>query len=214
MAARNERVSGALALYGIVLLEAESVPLAPQTQVIALRDLGAVVTAHSYETAPVSESDVAPYRAVIETVFSQVPILPAPLGVVFRSQDALLRWLELHYHALADALAYVHDRLAARVHVLRKVGGPAAFSDADDADMAALAAESLRAIRAAATAQAALAEPPREGLVMSAAYLVERDRWAAFVAAVAAEGQRRPSLRFAQSGPWPPYDFVRMQFGA
>ncbi|GAC1650802.1 MAG: GvpL/GvpF family gas vesicle protein [Gemmatimonadaceae bacterium] len=219
MALHDVTPPGALALYGVALIEADSVPFAAGTQLITLRELAAIVAPRAYQAVPVSERDVAPYREVIETVFSQAPVLPAPLGVVFRSKDALLRWLELHYHSLAEALAFVDDRLAARVHVLRRARGDVprtSDDDAEDADVdaTAVAIESLRSIRQAAAAQAALAEPPREGLVVSAAFLIERDRWSAFDAAVAAERQRRPTLRFEHSGPWPPYDFVRMQFGS
>jgi hypothetical protein len=46
-----------------------------------------------------------------------------------------------------------------------------------------------------------------------ASFLVERERWAQFEAAVLEEGRRDPELRYRVTGPWPPYDFVRMQFG-
>jgi hypothetical protein len=42
---------------------------------------------------------------------------------------------------------------------------------------------------------------------------VERDHWAEFEAAVAEQGRQDPELRYRVTGPWPPYDFVRMQFG-
>jgi hypothetical protein len=47
----------------------------------------------------------------------------------------------------------------------------------------------------------------------SASFLVDRSRWRAFVDAVALEGQRDPALEVRLTGPWPPYDFVRLQFG-
>jgi hypothetical protein len=52
-----------------------------------------------------------------------------------------------------------------------------------------------------------------EEVVVRASFLVDSERWASFEEAVAAEGRRQTALDFRVSGPWPPYDFVRMQFG-
>jgi Gas vesicle synthesis protein GvpL/GvpF len=50
------------------------------------------------------------------------------------------------------------------------------------------------------------------GLV-SAAFLVERERSRIFEDAVSEEAARHASLVIDLTGPWPPYDFVKMQFG-
>jgi Gas vesicle synthesis protein GvpL/GvpF len=47
----------------------------------------------------------------------------------------------------------------------------------------------------------------------SASFLVDRSRWRAFADAVATEGERNPAVDVELTGPWPPYDFVRLQFG-
>jgi hypothetical protein len=51
------------------------------------------------------------------------------------------------------------------------------------------------------------------GFMLSAGYLVERVLWQEFTEAVQFESGRHPRVRVAVTGPWPPYDFVRMQFG-
>jgi hypothetical protein len=43
-----------------------------------------------------------------------------------------------------------------------------------------------------------------------AAFLVEREQWNTFIAAIKEEQRRLPDLRFEHTGPWPPYDFVRL----
>ena len=53
-----------------------------------------------------------------------------------------------------------------------------------------------------------------EAPAMQAAFLVERAHWDAFVTAVAREQDARPDLRLTLTGPWPPYDFVRLELGA
>ena len=47
-----------------------------------------------------------------------------------------------------------------------------------------------------------------------AAFLIDRELWDDFVAAVDDQRRRNPGLALDLSGPWPPFDFVRMQFGA
>lgn len=53
----------------------------------------------------------------------------------------------------------------------------------------------------------------RDASDISASFLVERSRWREFADTVAAEKRRMPGLEIALSGPWPPYDFVRLEFG-
>jgi len=81
---------------------------------------------------------------------------------------------------------------------------------------AALAAESLRLLRAHAGATVTLPAAEgdaEEGIVARASFLVDTERWEAFEEAVSAESSRQRALDISVSGPWPPYDFVRMQFG-
>ena len=91
-------------------------------------------------------------------------------------------------------------------------------SQEDDSgkSLAGLAAESLRLLRslAAATVSLPMADGDDEdGVVARASFLVDTQRWQAFTDTVSAEGKRQPALDFRVTGPWPPYDFVRMQFG-
>jgi hypothetical protein len=143
--------------------------------------------------------------------------------VTFRSRETLLHWLSLHYVALAEALAFVEGRQVARVHVARPapVGGepdpdpdPGVRAEAEH-DLEASASEVFRALRRCAVALISVKPVGEEALPSTgASFLVERDRWAAFAAAVDEERQRFPDLTLDWTGPWPPYDFVRMQFGS
>ncbi|HVE79514.1 MAG TPA: GvpL/GvpF family gas vesicle protein [Gemmatimonadaceae bacterium] len=201
----------ALQLFGVALLDThahEIVPPAPDTLVVAVRDLGAVVAAADYDAPAPADAALERYREVVDAVFVRGAVLPAPPGTVFRSRDLVVRWLELHYHTLADGLAFVDERCEARVHIARR------GLNGDPDDLATTAAESVRALRRGAVAAVPLRADGRdERVVMRAAFLVERERWAAFRELVASEQQRHAGLEFRQTGPWPPYDFVRMQFG-
>jgi hypothetical protein len=155
---------------------------------------------------------IAAHQAVVDAVFQRGPVLPVPVGVVFRAPDVLKRWMELHYVALTDALDFVEDRAVARVHIHRADGKSAELETGSD--LAAAAAESLRAVRRKAVASVPLRTEAITGLTLSAAFLVERDLWEEFMAAVDDQRDAHHLLRFETTGPWAPYDFVRMQFGA
>ena len=43
-----------------------------------------------------------------------------------------------------------------------------------------------------------------------AAFLVEREHWGQFMTLLKEEQRRLPDLRFEHTGPWPAYDFVRL----
>jgi hypothetical protein len=168
--------------------------------------------------------DVDRHRAVVAEVFAHCAILPAPPGTVFRSIGVLRRWVALHHTALLGGLAYIEGRVEGRVHVRRSgtaapgrggAGGPAIAPHQDGASLETAATAIFHELGQEETAwvvtPAALAG--RDGGEASASFLVDRARWRAFADAVAAEQHRDPGLEVRLTGPWPPYDFVRLQFG-
>ena len=179
---------------------------------VPFRDLCAVVSDQgSFVLDDASPNEVARHRTIVDAVFQRAPVVPAPVGVVFRGADVLKRWIELHYVSLSGALEFVEDRVAARVHIAR-----ADAKDGDEeagADLAAAATESFRALRRNAVASLPLRLEKVTGLMLSASFLVERDLWKDFLRAVQEQHEAHHKLRFEITGPWAPYDFVRMQFG-
>jgi hypothetical protein len=202
----------ALTLFGVTFLESHDVrPPVPDTELIVVRDVAAVCAQDPYARLDVTPDRIDYFASVVDAYHQRGPMLPAPMGVVFRSRDAVQRWLELHFVALSDALNYVENRVAARVHVWR----PGEREEREvGADLAAVAAESLRVLRHAAISSVALRTEKLTGIVLSAAYLVENERWSEFAAEVEEQGRHNANLRFELTGPWPPYDFVQMQLGA
>jgi gas vesicle protein GvpL/GvpF len=211
----------ALRLHAITLAEVnhkETVPNATTewaalgpTMRVPYRDLCAIVSqqkAFLPDDEPGQHADS--HRAIVDALFRHTAVLPAPLGVVFRAPDVLTRWMELHYMSLTNALQFVDDRAVARVHVVR-ADGKAVDAEAGS-DLASAAAESVRALRRRAVASVPLRLEEVTGLVLSAAFLVERDSWKTFVDGVAEQQEAHQLMRFDVTGPWAPYDFVRMQF--
>lgn len=204
-----------LRLFGVAMSDnGHGDALAEGTETITFRDMAAVVGPASAARADRTDASLGEYREIIDAVFSRVSVLPAPAGVVFRSRDVILRWMELHYVTLHEALAFVDNRVAARVHVSRTVDTAETLSETTEvaSDIAAIASGSFRVLRRHAVASVPL-RSSEQGLTASAAFLVDRDRWPLFADVVREEDRRLTDLSYHLTGPWPPYDFVRMQFG-
>lgn len=251
--ARGQRSAPGLRLYGVVSLAApgrlavdgaaasararlQTPPLGtPAAEVVRVRDLGAVVAEARWAAEPLTAELVRGHRLVVEAVFAERAVLPAPPGALFRSRAALSAWMELHAASLAEGLRFVEDRAEARVTARSDAGAPP--DDAAASDEVARAAELFTALRREAVAHLVLradadggagvpeltpaagarAVPPTVTAAAlaagaHAAFLVDRSRWAAFADAVAREARRHPGLHLACGGPWPPYSFVRLDF--
>lgn len=228
--ARGGRPAG-LRLYGVVSLDAEPpgglAPMAAATELVAFRDVAAVVEPAPYAADPLAPPQLERYQAVVEEVFARRGIAPAPPGTVFRSAGALAGWLELHYYTLLEAVHFVEDRVVARVTAAWAGGGAAPARRAgplrlgpeapDDAlphdDLLAQVAEPFAALRREAVSLLVLrADDAGAPSAAYGSFLVERARWSHFAQSAAREAARHPALQLGVSGPWPPYDFVRMQF--
>jgi hypothetical protein len=202
-----------LRLYGVATVESgQAMSLAEGTTLLHYRALAAIVEPSPYSVSSLGDDEMGNYARVLEESHSRSTVLPAPPGTVFKSESTLMRWLELHYFTLTEALSVVEGHAAARVSVTTH------GSQEDDSKkgLAGLAAESLRLLRsqAAATVSLPMADGDDEdGVVARASFLVDTQRWQAFTDTVSAEAKRQPTLDFRVTGPWPPYDFVRMQFG-
>jgi Gas vesicle synthesis protein GvpL/GvpF len=202
----------AVRLYGLTPSDDHGAdPLPSTVQTVRLRDLVAIVGEAPYAPVTADEATVAAHHEVVESLFASRTLLPSPPGVTFRTAQALQRWMELHYVALSDALAYVEDRAGARVHIVRADGSPAA-SDAGT-DLAAAAADCMRALRRQAVAGLPLRTEHLTGIVLSSAFLIEREGWKDFTGAVRRLAMDHTRFRVELTGPWPPYDFVRIEFG-
>lgn len=207
-----------LRLHAVVPNNGHSTPSVEPTEdgnsFVSYRELGAVVSeTPEFRSEALGEADLARHRTAIDAAFRRGPVLPAPLGIVFRNPDVLVRWMELHYVVLQDALGFLEDRVAARVHAAPSGAGGARESLSEGAgEVAARASETFQALRRAAVSSAPLDPAPQSGTIASAAFLLERAQWSSFESAVAEQREAHTDLRLEVSGPWPPYDFVRMRF--
>ncbi|MBA2684684.1 MAG: GvpL/GvpF family gas vesicle protein [Gemmatimonadaceae bacterium] len=199
----------ALELLGLMAVaHDDAAPVAPGVTVIRVRDLGAAVRAapaESYDPA----NDDGQYEQLLDALFARGAILPAPPGLVFRTVDTMRSWMEQNYVGLAEGLTFVSGKCEARVHV--RPAQHLVPSESIDA-LALEASNAVRALRHGAVATVTLAEPEPPVLV-SVAFLLKTNDWNTFSEAVLEQERRFTDLRFEQTGPWIPHDFVRLDLG-
>ena len=197
-----------LRLFGVLLLPRDGPrPLLPGVDMVDMRDLAAVVRAAPFAPVAATPETVAEHQRVVDAAFLHGAVIPAPCGTVFRSAELVRDWLDEHYIALSEGLHFIIGRCEARVHVMRADGGPTS-----EKELATLAADCFRALRREAAAAVPLPHG-EDGEVLGAGFLIPVQEWADFSDRVREQSQRLTDVRFEQTGPWPPYDFVRMDFG-
>ncbi|HEY7894904.1 MAG TPA: GvpL/GvpF family gas vesicle protein [Gemmatimonadaceae bacterium] len=209
--ARGVAASG-VRLFGVASSTRDSDGGAPaECGFVRTRDLAALVKPVSDARRELDPSEIDLHQRIIENAFERGGVLPAPCGTVFRSTEQLRGWMEQNYLALSEGLQFVAGRCEARVHLSRR---PTKESEPPQTAQPAGITECFRALRRVSAA--AMTLPPAtapEPALFSAAFLLERERWSDFETAVHALAQRHGALVIRQTGPWPPYDFVRLDFG-
>jgi hypothetical protein len=203
---------GGYVLFGVVPVSAgDGNALAPNTDLVITGDVGAVVRPAAFERVELSDAEVGAYEEVVEAVFDRQTILPAPFGVVFRNTDHITRWLQMHYLTLTEAIHLVEGRCEVRVH-MRLRDETKAVEEPDTASTQA-AMEFYQSVSREADSSVMLRRPALQA-VLSGAFLIDRSEWERFSAIVAKEARKFDMLVVEQTGPWPPYDFVRMDLGS
>jgi hypothetical protein len=210
-----------LRLYGVAAIDSTPIEsLAEGTTLVAFRMLAAVVAPSKYTRVALDEKEMNEYTRVLEEVQSNAAVLPAPPGTTFRTRESLARWLELHYFTLTQAIGLVEGHGEARVLITKSLSADpdnatAAEIKENTKQLAAVASDSMRVLRGQAAATISLPVSDEDTTVVAhASFLVDMERWGLFSELVAKEDQRNADLDFRLSGPWPPYDFVRMEFGS
>jgi hypothetical protein len=200
------------------------------------RDLAALVTEVAADVLEASRDDVVGHARVLEQVVEHATVLPMRFGMTMERQEAVIddllrpgyeRWealldklddaVELQVKAFEDADAMLRRAVEAdpRIRALRGatslnervrlgelVAGALAKQRKGEADRLM---ERLRPL-ARATSEGT---PAIEGMIVNAAFLVDREEVAHFDAEVAQLGQDvADRLRVRCLGPQPPYTFV------
>jgi len=212
----------ACALRNATGLSGAPVFVVPHSEIAAMVSL---TDQHKIDPAPES---VWQHEQLVEALMARHTVLPARFGTIMPDYAALEAELAGRYAGFAADI----DRLRGRVEVSVRVmwdenvettpaaAGPAGgrayllmrFEEEKRkqqhrAKAQALAGE-LHAILAEDTAGNVFRVMATPRLVLTAAYLIERDRLPEFQCRVNRLAARHPELRIASTGPWPAYNFV------
>jgi len=199
-----------LIMYGVAMLgNGQPQGLANGATAVRFKDIGAIVGQTPYIPADPGDGMLEEYHAVVDSIFRRFTVIPAPFGSIFRSPEQVRAWLEMNYIALSLGMHFLEGRCETRVHIRED---ESRTEQESRADLTAIAAEVFRALRRQAVAAVPLRRSDGQE-VMGCAFLIPRANWTEFAAHVQEQARRYDELEFEQTGPWPPYDFVRMQFG-
>jgi len=171
---------------------------------VRFRDLEAVVRAVPFEQASGGEQEIREHHRIVETAMRRGPVLPLPYGVIFRGRRQLIKLLQEQYLVIDDALSLVDGCWEMRLHVAPISPGEAALELSD------LAMHCYTELRRHARAAVHLPGAGDVRRLLTAAFLVERNSWIDFVERTEDLDSAHPELSFDVTGPWPPYDFVRV----
>jgi hypothetical protein len=166
---------------------------------VRYRDLEAIVRPMAYELPEADEATLQDHQRVVESVMRRVTVLPAPFGLVFQGRRAVLRFLEDQYIVLDEGLSFLDEHWEIRLHIL---------GDDEVGEIRNAASQLYSDLRR--HARAAIPLPAGPGRLLSAAFLVERGSWIRFVEHAEDLNRAHPELVFDVTGPWPPYDFVKV----
>ena len=196
---------------------------------LTYRGIAAVVSPLVTAAIPLTEDNLWRHEAVAEILMADRAVLPVRFGTVLANEATVQDVLAAHYADFVASLDRVRGRVELGLRVLcdSEIRNPKSEIRNPNSGRSYLMArlEEERQVRAWREQAEALAkelhaplsrlasESTRQVLVtprllLTAAYLVERDQVTAFRREVEALSAAYPALRFLCTGPWPAYSFV------
>ncbi|MBI2879255.1 MAG: GvpL/GvpF family gas vesicle protein [Candidatus Rokubacteria bacterium] len=206
-------------------LGGDSVSLVPHA------GLAAVVSRSGLSSWPLDAEHLTRHEAVVEEVMACRPVLPVRFNSLLRDEGTVRMLLGERAPAFRSALERVSGRVEMGLRVLwqppedaeaageEEIGGGPGTGYlyrrlGEERRQVRLRRAGERLIQALQAPFRSLAVESRlrrfmtERLLLSGAYLVERERVDAFREGVARARAGFPGLSFLLTGPWPPYHFV------
>ena len=180
------------------------------------------VTSGLDEMPAASEENLWTHESVLEALLQDGPVLPLRFGVAYASERELVRELDDRGSALGAALERVRGKVEVGVRVLdtgsherslpAETGpGPGTRYLLARLQRSRDAAERSQPIRDALAPLASAVRTrllPQPDTLLSAAYLVDAGKVAAFEQAATGIESSCDSVAVLCTGPWPPYHFV------
>jgi hypothetical protein len=175
-------------------------------ELVEHRGMAALVRTVPYRVPDWNKDHIQQHSATIERAMRRATIVPAPYGVVFRSREQVVDFLEDQHVALDEALSFLDGAFEMRLHIQASGRRP----DVSEGELVDLAASFYTTLRR--RSRAAFTLPTTGRRILSAAFLVGRADWVSFVEYADELDADHPEFQFDLTGPWPPYDFVQIAF--
>lgn len=152
------------------------------------------------------------HARIVEALAASGAVVPAPFGLVAPDEAAVRAFLDRARLALEEALdlfdGAAEMRLHVRRHPVRRDTDPPEAAAPTDAEAVAAAEGLYHRLRRHARAARRL--EPAGGDLLTAAFLVPRAGWSEGTGLVTRWEESQPGLLARLTGPWAPYDFVRL----
>ncbi|HEY0305908.1 MAG TPA: GvpL/GvpF family gas vesicle protein [Longimicrobiales bacterium] len=171
-------------------------------QRVRYRDLEALVRDVPFVLPTDNTRSVDEHQRIVEMVMRRTTILPAPFGIVFKGRRQLIKLMQEQYLVLDEGLSLLDGHWEMRLHIS---GDAVAEAQPELNDVAMTIYSELRHY-----ARAAVPFPKEGKKLVSCAFLVDRTTWVEFIERIEDFNSHHPGLSFDVTGPWPPYDFVRI----
>jgi hypothetical protein len=209
-------------------------------EVINNRSLFVIASKFESEAVPVTRANVLQHEAIVRNAFSVTTVLPFRFGTLV-TEAGLEAYLAARESSLLERLEQVRDCVEMSVKIiwqnssegedstsivpdLEGVGAGTAFLmskreellgddrvEQEARELEAWLGHGLRDL----VRQEQITIEPKQRLVLSASYLIERARLTGYRRELARLQAERKNLHFLSSGPWPPYTFanIDLEFG-
>lgn len=199
---------------------------------LAYRDIGAVFSRTTSKPSPI-ESNLWQHEAVVEALMADHSVLPVRFGAMFRDEAEARSALETRYDEFTAGLERVRGHVELGLRVLWDDDGdppPTLDRTSYDSGRAYMLAHleeqrklEMRQKRVNTLAEdihtplaCLAAESTRRMLItprllLTAAYLVKRERVADFRQEIETISSTYPEMRMLCTGPWPPFSFATVK---
>lgn len=200
-----------LLLHGVVSVRGHERALAKmalkgEDELVEHQGLAALVHTVPYRLPDWETERIRAHSRTVERAMRRCTIVPAPYGIVFRGQQEIVEFLANQHIALTEALSFLEGAFEMRLHI-QTSGRRLDLSESRQADRVAEFYKTLRR-----RSRAAFPLPFAAPKILSAAFLVDRAEWVSFVEHADELDHQYPEFQFDLTGPWPPYDFVKISF--
>ena len=174
----------------------------PRIEEVRCGELSAIVSRAPREALSPTREHLLAHERVNRAVLADRTLIPMSFGMVCRSREDVVQVLRSGRDAFDEALSQLDGKLEFGLQGYRH-GEVAHGTDR-------AVPEILRRLGDVSIASR-LNAPFGPGMVMNAAFLVPRTGESGFDRGVREIALMYPNLMFKRSGPWPPYNFVRIR---